>query len=115
MAKTVTATEAKNRLGALMTEVLESNEPIIVELRGQPRIAMITMDRLAEIEEIERRKRHEQALAALDALNERIAAQGNSLSEDEAMELAVMAVREIRADRAAKRRNESATSETEGE
>ena len=51
MAKTVTATEAKNRLGALMNEVIESNEPVIIELRGRPKIAMITRERLEAIEE----------------------------------------------------------------
>jgi prevent-host-death family protein len=104
MTKIVTATEAKNRLGALMSEVIKSNEPVIIELRGRPKIALITKDRLEEIEEIERQQRHERAIAALDQLNADVAARGSALSEDEAMELAVEAVREIRAERYAARR-----------
>jgi prevent-host-death family protein len=108
MTKIVTATEAKNRLGSLMNEVIESNEPVIIELRGRPKIAMITKERLEEIEQIERLQRHERAIAALDELNAEIAARGSTLSEEEAMELAVEAVREIRAERfAARRRDET--------
>ena len=111
MTKIVTATEAKNRLGSLMSEVLESNEPIIIELRGRPKIAMITKERLEEVEQIERRQRHERALAALDELNAEIAAQGSTLSEEEAMELAVEAVREIRTERFAARQREEANAD----
>lgn len=55
MAKTVTATEAKNRLGALMSEVLETNEAVIIELRGRPKVALITTERLEQAEKLERR------------------------------------------------------------
>jgi prevent-host-death family protein len=107
MTRTVTATEAKNRLGALMNEVIESNEPVIIELRGRPKIAMITKERLQEIEEIERLQRHQRAITALDELNVEIAARGSTLSEAEAMELAVEAVQEIRADRYESRKRDA--------
>jgi prevent-host-death family protein len=96
MTKTVTATEAKNRLGALMNEVLESNEPVIIELRGRPKIAMITKDRLEEIEEIERQQRHARALASLEAIRAMAGDRNSDLSEEEAMELAVEVTREVR-------------------
>ncbi len=104
MAKIVTATEAKNRLGSLMNEVLESNESIIIELRGRPKIAMITKQRLEEIEEIERQQRHAQALANLDELERKFGGRNSDLTEEEAMELAVEVVREVRAEMAAERR-----------
>lgn len=107
MTKTVTATEAKNRLGALMSEVLNTNEPVIIELRGRPKLAIITSEQLREFEELERKERHARVLANLERIRqeitERHAREGiPELSEEEAMDLAVEAVREIRAERAAR-------------
>ena len=96
MAKTVTATEAKNRLGALMNEVIESNEPVIIELRGRPKIAMITRKRLEAIEELERQQRHAQALANLNEIARKYDGRNDDLTEEEAMELAVEVTREVR-------------------
>jgi prevent-host-death family protein len=107
MPKVVTATEAKNRLGSLMSEVLASNEPIIIELRGRPKIAIVTTERLREIEELERKERHRLALENLERIRQEITERHEregipELSEEEAMDLAVEAVREIRAERAAR-------------
>ena len=103
MTRTVTATEAKNRLGALMNEVIESNEPVIIELRGRPKIAMITRERLEAIEKLEWEQRYARALATLEEIERSYDGRNDDLSEEEAIELAVEAVREIRADRAAER------------
>jgi prevent-host-death family protein len=104
MTKVVTATEAKNRLGALMSEVIESNQPVIIELRGRPRIAMITTERLEEIERLEWEQRRAKALANLDELEREFAGRNSDLTEEEAMDLAVEVVREIRVEMAADRR-----------
>ncbi len=98
MARIVTATEAKNRLGALMSEVIETKEPVIIELRGRPKIAMITTDRLREIERIEWEQRRAKALATLDAIERSYDGRNNDLTEEEAMELAVEVIREVRAE-----------------
>ena len=108
MTKTVTATEAKNRLGALMSEVIESNDAVLIELRGRPKIALVTVDRLRQFEELERKERHRQALENLERIEQQIAERHKrlnlpELTEEEAMDLAVEAVREIRAERAAQR------------
>ena len=98
MARIVTATEAKNRLGALMSEVIETKEPVIIELRGRPKIAMITTDRLREIERIEWEQRRAKALATLDEIERSCDGRNNDLTEEEAMELAVEVIREVRAE-----------------
>ena len=98
MARIVTATEAKNRLGALMSEVIETKEPVIIELRGRPKIAMITTDRLQEIERIEWEQRRAKALATLDEIERSYDGRKNDLTEEEAMELAVEVIREVRAE-----------------
>lgn len=96
MAKTVTATEAKNRLGALMTEVRKTDEPVIVELRGRPEIAIITAEQLKDFEALKRKRRGEEALAELWAIQASAGDRNRDLSEEQAMELAVKAVREVR-------------------
>ena len=96
MTRTVTATEAKNRLGALMNEVIESNEPVIIELRGRPKIALITRERLEAIEKLEWEQRHARALAALDEIERSYDGRNDDLTEEEAMELAVEVTREVR-------------------
>lgn len=107
MTRTVTATEAKNRLGALMSEVLETNEPVIIELRGRPKVALITSERLRRAEELEWNERRRLALESLDKIEAEAAGRNSDLTEEEAMELAVEVVREIRAERAAERRQQA--------
>src|SRR5215211_5814175 len=96
MTKAVTATEAKNRLGALMQEVRRSEEPILIELRGRPGVALITAEQLADYQELQRRRRAEEALARLDAIRAMAGDRNSDLTEEEAMEIAVEAVREVR-------------------
>ena len=96
MTKAVTATEAKNRLGALMQHVRASEEPILIELRGRPEVALITAEQLADFEALKRNRRSEEAIARLEAIEAKAEDRNADLSEDEAMELAVKAVREVR-------------------
>ena len=96
MAKTVSATEAKNRLGALMSEVRETAEPIIVELRGRPDVAIITAEQLEDFEALKDKRRREKALASLEAIRAMAGDRNSDLSEEEAMELAVEVTREVR-------------------
>ena len=113
MPKVVTATEAKNRLGSLMNEVLANNEPVIIELRGRPKIAMVTTERLRQIEELERKERHRLALENLERLSQEITERHEregipELTEEDAMDLAVEVIREVRTDMAAERQVQAA-------
>ena len=96
MAKTVTATEAKNRLGALMHEVRETEEPLVVELRGRPGVAIITAEQLEDFEALKDKRRRENALASLERIHAMADDRNSDLSEEEAMELAVEVTREVR-------------------
>lgn len=44
MERTISATEARIRFGELMQRVVESNETVIVERDGVPRIAILSID-----------------------------------------------------------------------
>jgi prevent-host-death family protein len=109
MTRTVTATEAKNRLGALMSEVRTSDEPILVELRGRPEIAIITAAQLADFEELKDKRRRERALASLEAIRAMAGDRNSDLTEEEAMELAVEVTREVRRELWEARRQQSGT------
>jgi prevent-host-death family protein len=45
--RTVSATEAKAHLSALMEEVAHGGQPLIIERRGQPLVAMVRVQELA--------------------------------------------------------------------
>jgi hypothetical protein len=82
----------------MLSEVMRSNEPVMIELRGRARVAMITTERLQEFEAIERRQRQENAIAAFNELRERVGDRNSDLTEDEVMDLSVEAVRKARRD-----------------
>jgi prevent-host-death family protein len=103
MTKTVTATEAKNRLGALMSEVLKTDEAVIIELRGRPKVALISAERLERAEKLERRQRGEEAWKAFEELRARQGDRNKDLTDDQIMEMAVEAVRDVRRKRAESR------------
>ena len=52
--KTVTATEAKNRLGALMAEVTSTNQPVLIEVRGHPNAALISATEFERLKVLDR-------------------------------------------------------------
>jgi prevent-host-death family protein len=59
MVRTISATEAKVNFGAVTQQVIDDGEPVVVENHGQPRVAIVPvqqLDRLAELEEQERRR-----------------------------------------------------------
>ena len=98
MTRTVTATEAKNRLGALMAEVRNTDEPVIVELRGRPEIAIITSEQLEDFEALKRKRCREVAFAQLEAIRAMSGDRNKDLTEDEADEMINEAIKGVRRD-----------------
>ena len=95
MARTVTATEAKVRLGSIMKWISEKKEAIIIESRGQPTVVLIPFQEYEEIKALQEEERRRQALARLEALAERVGARNQDLSLKEAEELADRFTREV--------------------
>ena len=50
MKRIVSATEARRHLGELMTYVVESNEVVIVERRGVPSVAILSVEKFNDFE-----------------------------------------------------------------
>ncbi len=88
MSKTVSATEAKNQLGALMGWVLENKDEVIVESRGKPQIVLIPFEEYEEIQRIKEQVRRRQALAKLEKLRDKVRSRNQDLSDQEAETLA---------------------------
>ena len=98
MNKTVTATEAKNQLGALLNWVKATDDSVVIEHRGNASFALISMRSYEEYLDLIAREKKERLLESLRRVREEGNRRNSDLSEDEAMEMAVQAVREIRTD-----------------
>jgi prevent-host-death family protein len=91
--KTISAWEARRNFGKMMDEVARTNQTVIVESHGEPKVAIVPA-RLAQNWE-ERRAR------VFDLWRE--TAERVNMPEDEAMELANEIVAEVRAERRAQK------------
>jgi prevent-host-death family protein len=94
MVRTISATEAKVNFGAVTQQVIDDGEPVVVENHGQPRVAIIPvrqLDRLAELEEQERRRAW---LERVRALRTRVREKNQDLTDEQAEQIADEIVRD---------------------
>ncbi len=90
MPTTVSANEAQTRLDALLGDVDDRGDEVIVERHGRPTAVLMSYAAYAELRalrELDDRRRDE-ALAQLLALEESIAAQNHDITEEEAIAFA---------------------------
>lgn len=88
MPKQVSATEAKNRLGALIGWVSKNREEVIVASHGEPTAVIISFAEYEGLKVLREKARREAALASLRDLRGRTLAQNADLDPDEADALA---------------------------
>ena len=86
--KTVSATEAKNRLGGLLGDVAEGNADVIIENFGRVRAVIVSAESYQELVAARERKRREEAMDALWKLREEVRAQNQDLDNDAAEAIA---------------------------
>lgn len=86
--KTVSANEAKNRLGSLLGYVSDEGGEVVVESRGKPKAVIMSISAYEEVQELREQKRRADALEQLRALQARIAMRNQDLTEEEAIEMA---------------------------
>lgn len=92
--KTVSATEAKNRLGALIGDVAGGDEDIIIENHGSPRAVLISYTHYRALLDAKDKQRRREAMDALRQLREEVRAQNQDLDEEAADRL----IEEIRSE-----------------
>jgi prevent-host-death family protein len=96
--RTVSATEAKNRFGAIVKSALESDEVILVENHSEPYVYMVPPGEFERLQEADKELQRRTRLERLESIMRRQAERNSDLSSDEAEALAVRAVREYRLD-----------------
>ena len=94
MPKAVSATEAKNRLGALMAWAVEHRDDVIVEAQGKPRAVIMSFADYEVVQALREQARRQAALERLRALRARVSARNQDLTEEQAMALADQMTRE---------------------
>jgi prevent-host-death family protein len=94
MNRTVTATEAKARLGELMRRAVDTGDAVIVESRGAPQVVIVPYDEYQELQKLKERARREVALNQLRELAREVQGQNQDLSGDEAERIADELTRE---------------------
>lgn len=94
MVRTISATEAKVNFGAVTQQVIDDGEPVVVENHGRPSVAIVPvqqLERLAELEELERRRL---VLERMRKLRVRVRARNQDLTSEQAEQIADEIVRD---------------------
>ena len=84
MEKTISASELKNSLGAVLREVRQEDEIRVIEQRGVPAAAIISIDDLRLLRDAKKRQRQEQLLEEMRQLTARLAERQQGMTPDEA-------------------------------
>lgn len=94
--KTVSATEAKNRLGALIADVTGGSEDVVIENHGTPRAVLISYEAYRVYLDVRERQRRKDAMDGLRQLREEVRARNQDLDDDAASKLIDEAVDAVR-------------------
>jgi prevent-host-death family protein len=94
MTRTITATEAKNRLGAVLNSVQQSGEPVIVESRHAPAAVIMTYGDFEELQEYRAERRRQESIEKIREIQSRVSERNKDLSDEEADRIADEVVRD---------------------
>ena len=94
MPRTISATEAKNKLGEVMGWVRDTHDEVIIESRGEPKAVIMSYQEYEKLKEVKEQQRRAEILARLEQLREQVSARTTDLNEEQALELADRVVRE---------------------
>jgi prevent-host-death family protein len=95
MARTISATEAKAKLSALINWAIKNQDEVVVESRGTPKTVILPYEAYEQFNELRERERRRQLLAQLEELAARVQARNRDLTADAADELADRFTREV--------------------
>ena len=88
MTKSVSANEAKNRLGYLLGYVSDQDGEVIVESRGKPKAVIMSIAAYEEVQVLREQERRRKALDTLRALRTEVRAANRDTPEKDAAEIA---------------------------
>ncbi len=95
MPRKVSATEAKNRFGALIDWVREHRDEVIVESRGEPAVVIMAYGEYEAAQALREERRRTQALDQLRELRARVQARNADLAPAEGDALAELFSHEL--------------------
>ena len=95
MPKTVSASEAKNRLGSLIDWALNHQDEVIVESYGKPKAVIVPYAEYQNFVELREQSRRQIALAKLEQLRQRVQARNQDLTEEQISALTDRFTREV--------------------
>lgn len=88
MPRTVSASEAKTKFGAIADWATQANDDVIVESHGRPKVVIIPFAEYERVLELRDAFRRREALAKLERLRRRVQARNADLSGEQADALA---------------------------
>ncbi len=88
MPKTVSVSEAKNQLSAVMEWAVESGEEVIIESRGEPKVAILSYAEYQEFLALREQARRREVFQQLEELAKKVRARNADLTTEEAEQLA---------------------------
>jgi prevent-host-death family protein len=88
MPKIVSVSEAKNQLSAVMEWAVENGDEVVIESRGEPKVAILSYAEYQEFLTLREQARRREAFRQLEELAEQIRARNADLTPAEVEELA---------------------------
>lgn len=95
MPKSVSASEAKNRLGSIMDWAVENMDEVIIQSYGDPKAVILPYAQYERFVQFREMLRREEALRRLEGLVETVQAQNQDLTSEKADALADRFSREV--------------------
>jgi prevent-host-death family protein len=88
MTKTISVSEAKNSLSAILDWAVENDDSVVIASRGEPKAVILPYEGYEEYLALKEQARRREALRQLRELSEKIWASTSELSDDEVDQLA---------------------------
>jgi prevent-host-death family protein len=88
MPKTVSVSEAKNKLSAMLQWAVEHGDEVVVESRGEPKAVIVPYEDYQELMALKKKARRREALQQLEELATQLQAGNADLTPEEVEKLA---------------------------
>ena len=88
MPRTISASEAKTQFGAIASWAADSNDDVIVESHGEPKVVIISFEEYQQVVKLREEARRQGVLLRLQDLRGRVRAHNQDLDEEQAASLA---------------------------
>jgi len=95
MPRTVSATEAKTHMGAILKWAVEQREDVIIESHRRPTAVIINYEEYQKIQRLRETARRQDALKRLETLAQQMRSQNQDMTQEQAEEMADRFSREV--------------------